>query len=165
MRSLTLITGAVDAGKTMTLIGLFNSKPRQSAEGFATIKRFSEQDGSFIGYDLRILSTGEEISFIWLKEKYHDEFDDHFDFNRFVFAQSGFDIGTRIISEAVLDAAVRDLFIDEIGPLEIMGKGFSNALRNALDSDKNVTITINEKNVDAFVRCYQIDRYQIVACG
>jgi len=165
MRSLTLITGTVDAGKTKTLINLFNARPHQSAVGFASIKRFCELDGSFVGYDLRNLATGEEIPFIRLKEKYADEFDDHLIFNRFVFAQSGFDTGVRIISKAVYDAAVHDIFIDEIGPLEMQGKGFSVALRLALDSSKDVTIAINEKNVDDFVRRYQIDRYTIVPCG
>jgi nucleoside-triphosphatase THEP1 len=165
MRETTLITGEIAAGKTTALIGKFDAKPIGTAAGFASIRKFSSDDGSFIGYDLKNLATGEEIPFIRLRETYANEFRDPLVYERFVFNRMGFKSGEEIISKTILDASVCDLFIDEIGQLELQGKGFSSILRKALDSGKNVTIGINEKNVDAFAKNYEIDRYKIIACG
>ncbi|TFG83295.1 MAG: hypothetical protein E4G74_01425 [Erysipelotrichales bacterium] len=164
MRELILITGEIDAGKTHTLIQRFEAKPRGTACGFATVKRFSTQEDAFVGYDLKTLATGEDMPFILLREKYKDDFSEPVFFERFVFAQAGFRLAEEIVSMGIRNRSIRDIFIDEVGQLELQGEGFSVALREALDSEKNITLALHKKNVAAMVKKFNIIRYKIIDC-
>ncbi len=122
MGRVNIITGEMDAGKTTELIRLYHGMPVGTADGFASIKAFSEQ-GVFEGYDLKRLATGKTIPFIRLSKA--DEappLQDSFGFDRFTFLREPLAFAEQAIRDILIDPSIRTVLLDEIGPVELQGQ-------------------------------------------
>ncbi len=54
-------------------------------------------------------------------------------------------VGVSAISDSILDAGVRVVAIDEIGPMELLSSRFCDVISKAFDSGKSVLATIHER--------------------
>lgn len=54
-------------------------------------------------------------------------------------------VGVSAISDSILDAGVRVVAIDEIGPMELLSDRFCDVVSKAFDSEKSVLATIHER--------------------
>ena len=107
MGRVNIITGEMDAGKTTELIRLYHELPVGTADGFASIKAFSEQ-GAFEGYDLKRLATGKTVPFIRLSKP--DEVppqQDSFGFDRFTFLREPLAAAEQAIRDILSDPLIR----------------------------------------------------------
>nr|WP_321292180.1 nucleoside-triphosphatase [uncultured Trichococcus sp.] len=162
MGQVTIITGEMDAGKTTELVRRYHELPGGTADGFASIKVFSEQ-GAFEGYDLKRLATGKTVPFIRLSKE--DELraqQDRFIFDRFTFLRGPLAAAEQAIRDSLSDPFIRTVLLDEIGPVELQGNGFCRALNNLLESDKDIYLCINRKNLDPVTKKFEIAAYQLI---
>lgn len=162
MGRVNIITGEMDAGKTAELIRLYHGLPVGTADGFASIKAFSEQ-GAFEGYDLKRLATGVSFPFIRLSKP--DEVppqQDSFIFDRFTFLQEPFESAEQAIRDSLIDPLIRTVLLDEIGPVELQGNGFCKILKDLLESDKDLYLCINRKNLNPVTKEFGIEVYRLI---
>ena len=162
MGCVNIITGEMGAGKTTELIQLYQGLPTGTADGFASIKVFSEQ-GVFAGYDLKRLATGKTVPFIRLSKP--DEAppqQDSFIFDRFNFLREPFESAEQAIRDSLIDPLIRTVLLDEIGPVELQGNGFCSALKVLLASDKELYLCINRKNLDPVTKKFGIGMYRLI---
>ncbi|WP_319996192.1 nucleoside-triphosphatase [Trichococcus shcherbakoviae] len=156
MGRVNIITGEMNSGKTTELIRLYHELPVCTADGFASIKVFSEQ-GAFEGYDLKRLATGETLPFIRLSNPDAVPLQkDSFGFDRFTFLREPLVAAEQAIRDFLSDPLIRTILLDEIGPVELQRKGFCRALKMLLASDKDLYLCINRKNLDPVVNKFGI---------
>ena len=147
MSEIVIITGSWNAGKTSKLLKIYNSLEAGSCDGFASTKDFNDQ-GEFVGYSLMRLSTRDTFQLAVLKENYIGDLEGVLEFDRFIFFEEAFSSTSRIFERMIRDPQIKTICIDEIGPLELMGKGFAKILRLAIKSSKRVIIVANENNLE-----------------
>lgn len=152
----------MDAGKTTELIRVYHGLPAGTADGFASIKVFSEQ-GVFASYDLKRLATGKTVPFIRLSKP--DEAppqQDSFIFDRFTFLREPLTVAEKTIRDILSNPLIRTVLLDEIGPVELHGYGFCKILKGLLASDKEIYLCINRKNLDPVVKNFEIGAYRLI---
>ena len=162
MGRVTIITGEMDTGKTTELIRLYHGMPVGTADGFTSIKAFSEQ-GAFEGYDLKRLATGTTAPFIRLSKD--DEVppqQDSFGFDRFTFLMEPLTATEDVIRDILSNPAIRTILLDEIGPVELQGNGFYSALNVLLESDKDVYLCVNRRNLNPVAKKFGIGSYRLI---
>ncbi|WP_320163235.1 nucleoside-triphosphatase [uncultured Trichococcus sp.] len=162
MGQVTIITGEMDAGKTTELVRRYHELPGGTADGFASIKVFSEQ-GAFVGYDLKRLATEKTVPFIRLSrpdEAPHPQ--DSFIFDRFTFLRGPLAAAEQAVRDILSDPLIRTILLDEIGLVELQGNGFCSALKVLLESDKDIYLCVNRKNLDPVTKKFEIAAYQLI---
>jgi len=144
-----IITGAIDSGKTTRLIAKFRhlSGGGEKTAGFVSVKNLN-------GYDLVDLMTPYEPATPFIRKKpLPDGWEEALEFYCFSFSREGLERARTILEKAANDNASA-FFIDEIGMLEIEGRGFDTILRRALASFQNVWLTCREDWLDRTIEKY-----------
>ncbi|MCR3956255.1 MAG: hypothetical protein NUK57_08135 [Gudongella sp.] len=159
MGRIHIITGGWDDGKTTRLTEHFNKMEEGRADGFASVKVYDKQTGEFIGYSLRRLSTGEQHPLAIMKKVYKEESVDTLIFDRFVFLNETFRFAEKMLEDFIHDKTINAIFLDEIGPIELMGLGFHTILEKLLASSKDVYMAINECNLHDVTIKYNIEDF------
>jgi nucleoside-triphosphatase THEP1 len=159
MRSITLISGDFNSGKTTRLIEFFSKLKKGEAEGFAC-EKIQNQDQVTIGYRLRRLSTQDQVMFIYDKNHYKDFFREYFEYDRFIFSVNALNYVSDIIEIAIQDPFIKALFLDEIGRVELCGLGFDEVMKKMMKSDKDLYLCANERHIDAIMNKYDIKDYR-----
>jgi len=154
-----VVSGAVNSGKTTRLQEIYATLPPATAGGFVSAKLMADK---LIGYEIRCLSTNLRIPLAVLSNDYNGQYSKPLFFDRFVFDQRGFEYGSSIINQLVENNTVQDIFIDEIGPLELERRGFYQAFRMAILSKKNVYVTIRSSCLRDVVADFDIREYTII---
>ena len=126
------IAGEIDSGKTARMLSVHDCLPLGTCRGFLSIKSYCA--GDFAGYDLFELGSGYTLPLARLSLLYGGQFAKPFTFDRFTFDQASFDYGCGRILDAAADDECRNIFIDEVGPMELSGLAFAPALRSLVQS-------------------------------
>ncbi len=130
-KQLYILTAPIQSGKTTSLVKW--SEKRSDVYGILT----PEVDGKrmFMNADTRQL---------FLMEAKEGEIET-LSVGRFIFSKTNFDRAIQIIHDAIDKEGW--LVIDEIGPMELNGEGFSNALKEVLTKRKHsILLVIREKD-------------------
>lgn len=119
-----IFTGRVDSGKTALLERVINNLGhlKKRLDGFLTRKVY--ESDQFIGYDLFDLKKREACPFIRMTSSADKE-----RVGRFYFLPEGLEKAIRIILRHQI---VDYLIVDEVGPLELAGRGLWPALSQQL---------------------------------
>jgi nucleoside-triphosphatase THEP1 len=155
-----IVSGAIDSGKTTILQDIFKTVDPDTAGGFISSKTFGEK---FTGYETVCLSTGIKATLAILVDEYQGQFSIPIFYQQFVFSQQGFDFGSAIINQLVDTEAIENIFIDEIGPLELNQGGFYQAFKQAIQSQKNVYAVIRTSCLAEILNYFNIKGYQIIS--
>ncbi len=153
----TLITGKINGGKTSRILELYLDS--ENGDGFASPKVFN--GGELAGYDLQRLSTGETVPFIRREGLTPAGWTEAFTFGDFSFSEAGLQFASGIIKSAIEDGN-SSLFIDEIGPVELQGKGFAPLLEKALGSGRDVYICVRESCVEDVAERFHIGEFALI---
>ncbi len=146
---INIVTGNKNTGKTTYLKKLYEKT--QKGDGFLCTKHFEKNN--FIGYDLLHLKTSEHIQFIRIKTKLPSNWIEKYEIGIFSFSEQGFDFAENIIKNLIEEP----VFIDEIGPLEILEqKGFYALMNNLLD--KKIYLTVRESLYDELLKTFNINQ-------
>ncbi|MCX7973920.1 MAG: hypothetical protein N3B16_05400 [Candidatus Aminicenantes bacterium] len=119
-----ILTGRVDSGKTALLGRVLNSLGhlKKRCDGFLTPKVYEGE--KFIGYDLLDLRRNEYCPYIRMSQREEEN-----QVGRFYFLPAGLERAIKIIwQHQIMDY----LIIDEVGPLELAGRGLWPALNQQL---------------------------------
>ena len=153
-----LIRGKRDEGKTTKLKQLY--KEQDNARGFIAEKVYD--CGRITTYKLINLENQEECVLARLASlPLLKGWGEDFIHGPFRFSYSGFDWASGLLdsaSESEADA----FFIDELGKLELTGKGHSALIKKALDTDMDLYISIRDVNVEDAVKTFGIKDYTII---
>lgn len=151
---LLILTGPVHSGKTTLLELAAEQLGNQglSAEGFLSLSIWENE--RVIGYDLLHLKTGERFPFIRRSGEQHWE-----RIGPFFFVPETLDSARDII----LHGAGADLLIvDEVGPLELLGKGLWPALKQIISTRSlNILLVVRSQLLDAVIKAAALDREDI----
>ncbi len=148
-----LISGKRDEGKTTRLKQLF-------AYGFIAEK--IHDCGRVTTYNLVNLSNLEtcvlaRLASLPLLEGWGDDFTH----GPFRFSYSGFQWAKQVLNSAV-NAGGDAFFIDELGKLELNGKGHAELISSALKTGMNLYISIRDVNIDDAVKAFGIGEHTLI---
>ena len=136
MSIITIVTGEIDAGKTRYL------HERASRSGIAAWLSVK----SLPGYDLLMLPAGGRIPLA--RPTGSDVPRGWFPFRRFFFNPAAFAAAESCW--AALDGPPpKELILDEIGPLELEGRGFAPLLRIFLSAGSDLTVSVRPSLLEA----------------
>ncbi len=119
-----VLTGRPGTGKTTVLEQIIEQLNRSASEVAGLIQPGEFRDGAKIGFFVRDLQTGEEAP---LARRTSRESGQHG--TGFQFDQAGLNLARQALASAPEGAV---LVVDELGPVELRGKGHMPALRQAL---------------------------------
>jgi nucleoside-triphosphatase THEP1 len=156
--AVTIVTGAVNAGKTARMRELFRQAAK--ADGILSEKIFDK--GGFCGYRLVHLRSGETKELALLETEYHGQFTEAWRLGSFVFSAEAFRFGCELLERLCANPGAGSIFLDEAGPLELEGQGFAGVLPSLLRSGKELYITVRGGCLQAFIRAYGIADYLLI---
>jgi len=142
-----LLVGGIGAGKTATglrLLSLLRSYGIQVGGILAPRILKGEQR---IGYSIIDLSTNATHPFAGLEPS-------DIQIGKFYLSQEGLDIAERTILNALNERPV--VFIDEVGRLEVQGKGHAPAIRQLLQSSSVPVLLVRDTLVEQAIRTFDI---------
>ncbi|HNX77207.1 MAG TPA: nucleoside-triphosphatase [Candidatus Rifleibacterium sp.] len=153
-----ILTGPINSGKTSWILKDFQSHPE--ADGFACKKVFT--GGEHIGYDLVHLPTGMACPFIRVAGHLPPGWEEVALLNeRFSFSAAGLLFARHITQNAILNSASR-FYIDEIGPLELSGRGFNHLLTALLGAEIDLVIAIRDSKLPEILAAFKITSYELI---
>ncbi len=138
-----IVSGPVNSGKSTRMAAFYQNCHGSRADGLISCKLY--QGSTFMGYELQRLSNGEKKTLALLAGHYRGQFKDSFNFGPFVFSRQAFEFGEKALEEMLADDCLRYIFLDEIGPIELEGRGFWRALQSLINSDKNLFIGVRDE--------------------
>jgi nucleoside-triphosphatase THEP1 len=150
---INIVSGIRDSGKTTFM--------RQHAkgsggDGILSLKHF-ERDLHH-GYDLLHLKSGRRFPFIREPNNAPADWQNNAETGPWFFSPSAF----RFAGEMLLDNKSEPLYLDEIGPLEILGRsGFYNIVTELILGRRELFFSVRESLLEAFVETFSLTRSQI----
>ena len=145
-----LLTGPVHSGKTSSL--------SESIKDTASIRGFicPDKDG------LRYLKNIHDGSIHRFQIPIHES-DDDILIGKYIFCKSGFETAQSILQSAI-NQNFEYLVIDEIGKLELQGKGLEPALSLTLNNIKNtkIILVVRDYLIDDVINHYQLTTAKII---
>jgi nucleoside-triphosphatase THEP1 len=83
---------------------------------------------------------------------------------RFSFDPDGFVTGTEWLNECVSNPVIHYIILDEVGNLELEGKGWDTWLRSSLPlpKDKTLVLVVRRSLLDDMIARYQMEEVSVV---
>ncbi len=128
-------------------------------DGFISRKTF--KNNIFYGYEIVRLSTGESIPLACKSDSTPLLWDEIYTVGLFSFSKKGF-IFAESIADEMIKGDANPVFIDEIGPLELEGKGFFKILKELLLTEKDIYITVRKSCLKDVIEVFKLERYEII---
>ncbi|MCK5832424.1 hypothetical protein KAH81_02020 [bacterium] len=150
---ITIFSGDIDSGKTTAMAEYYVA---HGGDGFLSIKVF--EDGDFIGYDLKRLSTGEKTPFARLAES-AQQFGDYI-YGRFRFSIKAFESAKKTLSW-IIEKDKTPIYLDEIGPIELAGGGWDKIIRVLIDSGIDIIMAIRRDCIESVIDKYLLKNVRI----
>jgi len=152
-----IITGSVNSGKSQLLEKLADQERKNGALVSGIIAQAVFERGFKAGFDVLNVSTGK-IRLLARISKTQDEL---FCAGKYSFSEAGFIFAKQAILDFHKGGAV---FLDEIGPLELEGRGYADCLRTLLGSDiARLYLAVRNSCLPAVVEDYLDKRnYRII---
>ncbi len=169
----TILTGEINSGKTTRMMEWYRSFEPGSADGIASRKIF--RDGLFIGYEavrlcdgcathlaLRIDPERIDNAGPLEVESYTPSSTKEIRFGQFLFSREAFLFAEAHFYGIAENPSIKHIFLDEIGPMELQGRGFSFSLRMLLSLDRHLIVCVRANCIDAVVEAFHIQNPEIV---
>lgn len=145
---INIVTGNRNSGKTSYLKKIYN---KVGGDGVISEKSF--ENGEFSGYDITRLSDNRSKPFIRMKATLHGNWNEVFAIGLFSFSKEGYEFAV----EALIEIDKEPIFIDEIGPLEILeNKGFYDIVNKLLRNEKDIYITVRNTLLNEFYEVFGV---------
>ncbi|NCA66750.1 MAG: hypothetical protein EOM87_01655 [Clostridia bacterium] len=156
---LYIITGEIDSGKTFRLLKLY--KKHKNADGYALIKAF--ENNNYIGQNILWLdkSITEPFSrispglpFDWIEQESYKEYS---------FSSFGLTFMAKIYN-SLFERLPEAVFIDDIGPLELVGGGAADMFSTLLHVKTDIYVSVRQGCIEEFLRYFSIrnDEYTLI---
>lgn len=153
-----IISGTINSGKSSFMRNTYATQT--NADGFICTKVYA--DNLHIGYDLERLSNGHKTPFIRKADHRPANWNEAARIGKmYSFCTEGFVFAEMIVNEA-LSNKIECFFIDEIGPLELTGKGFSRLLNTLLEQNIDLVMAVRESILQEVIQYFHISDPVIV---
>ena len=149
------IAGKMNDGKTTRLVAAYRKSG--IGEGFALIKVMKES--KVHSYIARKLSSNEERRLILRDSWLPEDFDQACKIGPYCFSSSTLHWIEVTIKEAVREG-VSPIYLDEVGVLELQGKGYSELIKFLVKADTDLFLTIREDLLEKVVTYFDIVDYE-----
>jgi molybdopterin-guanine dinucleotide biosynthesis protein A len=158
-RELTLLTGEVDSGKTSWCLSF--SKANPDYDGVLLRKVY--QAGRRIGYDAVRIASGQALPFSRLEGSEPPSWRPAERVGPFSVSEEGKHAANRWLLEA-LHSPARGLIVDEIGPLELVGRGLAEAAHSVLqdDASRSLILVVRRSCLEQVIRRYRLAEHRLV---
>ena len=151
-----IIPGGINSGKSRLIKELFR---RHGGAGFVSEKVFDNK--ILQGYDLVELGSRERVPFIRFRELVPAGWKEAFTYGPFSFSVQGLTRGVNIINKAV-EKRISPIYIDEIGPVELMGLGFAVPFEKALRSGLDIVFVCRESLLESVLQNFNIRNWNLI---
>jgi nucleoside-triphosphatase THEP1 len=152
-----IVSGEIDRGKTQKIESLY--RQREQGGGFVSRKIF--EGTALRGYEIVDLTTGRRLPLALKTEVLPDNWDEACRCGPFSFSLKAIAMAEKIVDGIIADS-VEPVFIDEVGPLELRGRGFALLLKRVLDTDKEIYLTVRRTCLTPIVRSFNIRNYELI---
>jgi nucleoside-triphosphatase THEP1 len=139
-RKVYIVTGAVGEGKTAWLAKLTGLLMERGIKTGGILALRIMADGKTTGYDITDIRTGERTPFL------RHTGDALIGVERFTMDKAGYNAGMRALDPA-LNSTVDVVILDEAGPLELRGQGWSDRISGLLHETRVILILAVRKNL------------------
>lgn len=153
---ITIISGK-DHNKKMK--ELLNQYQESKGDGFLLEKVMDE--GNIMCYDMLELSTGNHYRLAYHEKYMPVDWSHTLILGAFYFDENVFNFITEKVQQYVREE-VTPIYLDEIGFLELMDKGFSDILHALIDYKIDCIIGIKHGLIKNVVKKFQIETYDIL---
>lgn len=155
---LIIITGIKGNGKTSLLAETAKELKQRQVNVQGILQPATIVDGERAGYSLLDLDSGKLMPLASVAVKQEDA-----TIGAYAFNQKAFDFGFQIFQQI---RNVEVAIVDEIGPLEVQGKGWDAPLRQLLSESLSVIlISVRPTLLDQVLRAYQPSNFKVFAVG
>lgn len=151
-----IIAGGRDEGKTRAMAALFRETGR--GDGIISPKRFA--DGRFAGYDALRLSSGELVPLAVPLSSVGADWDEECRQGEYSFSGKGMAFVHAVLGE-ILERGIDPVFIDEVGPLELSGRGFA-PLDALVSSGRDVYLSVRDRYLERVIEKYGLARGTVI---
>jgi nucleoside-triphosphatase THEP1 len=138
-----LLIGAVGAGKTTALTNLAGKWRASDRDVRGVLAHRVVEEGRLIGYDLEVIGEGKRVP---LARKSGTGLEK---IGPFAFSEAGLALGRRTLRES---AAAQVVIVDEIGPLELKGGGWTKEVVELLRESSAALVLVVREELSARVR-------------
>lgn len=152
-----IILGAVNSGKTTKLLSIYDEI--HEGDGFVLKKVYREE--CFIGQWLERLSTQKGVPFSYKRTFLPANWDEAYRYHDYSFSKRGLEFANKTVQE-IITQKIEPVFIDEIGPLEIMGLGFADLFRQLLHTEKLIYVTVRDNCFLSVIDRFKLKDYFLV---
>lgn len=152
-----LIAGPIDSGKTTRLKHVYETFGR--GDGFLLNKRI--RDGIHIGQRIERLTSGQVLDFSYKAGYIPEGWDECVRYCDYSFSEKGLVFADAVVSD-ILEKGTEPVFIDEIGPLELSGRGFHGLLRRCLDREAELYLCVRDTCVEEVREAFGIIEAEII---
>jgi len=152
-----IITGEINSGKTSRLVKLYGEINR--GDGFFCRKNYIANH--YTGQMIVRLTTGESTCFSFKQDFIPPGWDEVYTFDDYSFSRAGILFAQKVAME-IVQRNIQPVFIDEIGPLELMESGFHEILEQFLYLETNLYLVIRASCLLEVINKYHIAAFQIV---
>jgi nucleoside-triphosphatase THEP1 len=139
-RRIYIVTGIVGEGKTAWLVKLTGLLKEKGVEVGGILALRIVDDGKTTGYDITDITTGRRTPFL------RQTGDAEIGVERFTLDRSGVIAGNTALDPAV-NRNMNVIIVDEVGPLELRGEGWSGRIRELLLESAATLIFAVRKNL------------------
>ncbi|MFP4177163.1 MAG: nucleoside-triphosphatase [Acholeplasmataceae bacterium] len=147
-----IITGRINDFKTTTMKKRFEKD--RKGDGFISLKQM-EKD-TVMGYDAMRLSSGEKRPLVRNEAYFKDDFVVRDRIGPYLFNAATMDwIESEV--DRLIEARISPIYFDEVGMLELAGRGFSSMLKRMAASDLDLILVIRRDLVDRIVTVFELD--------
>ncbi|MCU0286601.1 MAG: hypothetical protein MUF15_09395 [Acidobacteria bacterium] len=157
---ITIIAGEINSGKTRAMISIYRRQFQNKGDGFVSQKIFADKN-NFTGYEIVRLSTQEKKPLAYRAPFIPMGWDEIYCCGPFRFSKAAFIFAGNIIQD-IIQRDITPVFIDEIGPLELAGKGFASILQEVLLTPKDVYITVRNHCLEAVLNKFAVREHNLI---
>lgn len=154
---LHIVTGQIDEGKTTKLLSIFDET--KCGDGFINQKVFI--DGVNAGQEIMRLSTREKRYFSFREGFLPDCWNEKYQYGAYSFSKEGYEFAEKVVWNVIRDT-IEPVFIDEIGPLELGGKGFHDLFFALLKENMEMYVAVRESCVDDVIKKFGIENSRLI---
>jgi nucleoside-triphosphatase THEP1 len=155
---ITIVSGQINTGKTRWMRNQFENY--SNADGFLSLKNYKKNIHT--GYNLLDLNSGEITPFIRKPEFIESDWNEIFRLgNHYSFSIEGFKKAEIICNRAISKPA-SFFFLDEIGPLELQGKGFMQIFSRLLENEMELVIAVRKPALKEVIKKFNLKNYKII---
>jgi len=158
-RKIFIVSGAIGEGKTSWLIKLTGLLREKGITTGGILALRITHDGIATGYDISDISSGMRTPFLRLTGS------ETMGVERFSVSEEGLAAGQRAL-DPYANSKMDVVIVDEAGPLELRGMGWSNRIDELINNTRATVIIAVRKNLTgAVIDKFRIPEAQIIDVG